>query len=53
MMENHLSLDFKAMQKRYNRKYFKELREVYALIDCRQDYLDACWDWLYSKEKRQ
>lgn len=42
------SLDFEAFEKRYNRRRFRDLRNVHALIHCREDYLKACWSWLYG-----
>jgi len=46
-----LILDYKALEKRYRRQRLRNLRNLHALVDCREDYLHACWEWLYSKEK--
>lgn len=45
-----LILDDKALRKRYNRCRFRDLRNLHALDDCREDYLQACWKWLYERE---
>lgn len=42
-------LSFEAIKKRCNRAYFADQRNIRALVDCREDYLKACWDWLYGK----
>lgn len=43
-------LDQKAMERRYTCRRFRENRSTHALIHCREDYLRACWDWLYGLE---
>lgn len=47
---NKSELDFEAMQKRCNRRRFRDLRNTHALVDFRHDYLKACWIWLYGEE---
>jgi len=42
--------DDEALRKRYDRRRLRKLREVHALIDCREDYLEACWNWLYCSQ---
>lgn len=46
-MKEPLLLDDHAIRKRYNRRRFRDLRKLHALIDCRPDYLEECWQWLY------
>lgn len=43
-------LDFEAIKKRCNRAYFQGLRETNLLIHGREDYVKACWDWLYQRK---
>jgi len=50
-MKENLHLDDKALRKRSHRRQFKNLRNLHALVDCREDYLSACWKWLYGREK--
>lgn len=49
--ENILILDTKALEKRYHRRRFKDLRNLHALVDCREEYLHACWAWLYGRKR--
>ena len=43
-----LILNDKALRKRYNRRRFRELRDLHMLVDCRLDYLESCRKWLYG-----
>ena len=45
------SLDYKAFEKKYWRRRFRNLRELHALRDCREDYLHAVWRSLYGEEE--
>lgn len=46
-------LDAEALRKRFDRRRFRSLRDVHALVDCREDYLLACWRWLYGSVEEQ
>jgi hypothetical protein len=50
-LRKSIELDYKAMEKRYSRRHFKDLRDTHALIHCRIDYLQNCWNWLYGDKE--
>ena len=43
------NLNREALEKHYKRQLHRDLRDLHALIDCREDYLEVCRNWLYGK----
>ena len=46
-------LDYKALEKRANRRRFKDLRNLNLLKDGKEDYLKSCWNLLYHEGEGQ